>query len=298
MLVENELNKLNTLIISTLKDNSNNISDNILDYLTAKSKKLRPMLLFLFCKSLNIEITEEIYSLASAVELVHNSTLIHDDIIDEADTRRGRISLNAELGNGLSVLAGDILLASALLQLTKCKNIDTVNTFAQSLYNMCKGEINQNFTIGKILTMDDYIKKSEYKTAELFKAPLLSLCYLKDISEKDNIKNFAMNFGIAFQIKDDLLNIINTDTSKPVLSDIENGIYTAPVIYLNDEKNIEELRKEEIIELVQNKQYVNKTTELIKYYALKAISNIDFIQNNEYKQEIINITENLYRTGI
>jgi geranylgeranyl pyrophosphate synthase len=295
-----ELQNLNNYIINSLSDNNNHISAEISDYLSAKSKRIRPTLVFLISKAMGIEINEKIYHLACAIELIHNSTLVHDDILDNAATRRSKISLNYKLGNNLSVLAGDILLSIALKELVKCEDLEIIKTFSNSLYLICEGEINQNFTIGKLPTLDEYIRKSQYKTAELFKAPLTSLCLISNKNRIKEIYNFAQNFGIAFQIKDDLLNILKTDKSKPMLSDIHNGIFTAPVIFLNEDKgNIENLSEDEIIELLlSNKKYINRTVDLIKKYTDRAIASIDFIEDNQYKKEIINLTQNLYKAGI
>ncbi len=300
MLVEKELGILNQYLVNSLIDDKNRISDDICDYLCSKSKRIRPMLVFLFAKAMDIELDDKVYHLACSVELVHNSTLVHDDILDNADTRRGKVSLNYKLGNNLSVLAGDILLSVALKELVKCDSVEAIDTFAESIYLMCKGEINQNFTIGKLPTMEEYIQKSEYKTAELFKAPLTSLCFIKNKSVKDNVLSFARNFGIAFQIKDDLLNILKNDPTKPVMSDIHNGIYTAPVLFLNDDiGNVINLSEEVIIDKLQSdRKYIHKTVDLIKKYADKAIETISFIEDNQYKQEIISLTKNLYEAGI
>ena len=146
--------------------------------------------------------------------------------------------------------------------------------------------------------MEEYIQKSEYKTAELFKAGLLSLCSIADIPYKEEMGNFARSFGIAFQIKDDLTNILCTDKSKPAESDIYNGIFTAPVIFLNEDAPIEDLSAEKISELAKNKKYVIKTKEMIKEYALKAAEAASFAPDNEYKKEIIKTAENLYKAGI
>ena len=300
MLIEQELSFLNQLIIKTITDNNNKLSLDISDYLASKSKRLRPALVFLFSKALGIDIDDQIYHLACCVELIHNSTLVHDDILDNAETRRGKISLNCKIGNSLSVLAGDILLSVALKELAKFGSLEAVNIFSQSLYDMCKGEINQNFSIGKVPSLSEYIQKSEHKTAELYKAVLSSFAsvYIKE-HQKDIIE-FAVNFGIAFQIKDDLINIMKTDHSKPVLSDIYNGIYTAPVIFLcEDTGDINGFSEKEIIDKINsNKKYIDKTVELIKSYSEKAIDSIKFIMDNDYKKEIINLTENLYKAGI
>ena len=293
MLIEKEINNLNNYIVDTLSDDNNQIANEISDYLSSKSKRIRPTLVFLFAKALDLDINEKIYHLACAVELIHNSTLVHDDILDNAETRRGKISLNYKLGNSLSVLAGDILLSVALKELVKCDNTEIIDSFSKSLYVMCKGEINQNFTIGKLPTFKEYILKSEYKTAELFKAPLVSLFLMYDKEHKEKIYNFAKNFGIAFQIKDDLMNILQSDPTKPAMSDIDNGIYTAPIIYLKEQySNIENLSADEIKKLViNNEQIINKTKQLISNYVNEAINSIDFIPDNEYKQEIIRLTK-------
>ncbi len=288
MPVSNEIKKLNTYITDILSDDNNQISNDISEYLSSKSKRIRPSLVFLFAKAMGIEISEKIYHLACSVELIHNSTLVHDDIIDNAETRRGKVSLNRKLGNSMSVLAGDILLSAALKELAKCQNPEIINIFADSLYKMCKGEINQDCTLMKLPTLDEYINKSEAKTAELFKAPLVSLAVLFDSSKKQALYEFAKNFGIAFQIKDDLTNILQSDSTKPVMSDIDNGIYTAPVIFLG--KNVDNMTSDEIKKLIQNNpEVILKTRTLIKEYTEKAIKSIDFTNDNEFKQEIIRL---------
>ena len=294
-LIENELKILNDYLKMNLSD-ENKISGDVLDFIFSKSKRLRPMLIFLFAKALDLKISDNIYNLAACSELIHNSTLIHDDIIDDAQLRRGKVSLNKKLGNNLSVLAGDFLLSSAMLHLAKCNNIKCFEIFSYSLQHMCKGEINQHFTLNEIPTFDEYIEKSKNKTAELFNASICALFEMKNLSNIQEASNFALNFGIAFQIKDDLVNVLKTDSSKPQLSDIYNGNYSAPVIFLQENiSNVDNLSKEEIIELVNNNEIISKTVDLIKQYANKAIASLEFIKDNQYKQELISLCENLYK---
>lgn len=293
--IEKELDTLNKYLKYNISDKTNQISDNICDFIFSKSKRLRPKLIFLFAKTLNINISDKIYHLACCSELLHNSTLIHDDIIDNAELRRGKQSLNKKLGNNLSVLAGDFILSSAMLHLSECNNIECFNTFSNSLKLMCEGEINQHFTLNKIPTINEYIQKSKNKTAELFNASLSSLCIIENVQNIKEISDFAINFGIAFQIKDDLENILQTDNTKPQLSDIHNGIYSAPVIFLQERVNIEQLSKDKIIELISTKEIKQKTINLIEEYAKKAIASIEFIKDNQYKREIIALCEDLYK---
>lgn len=293
--IEKELDTLNKYLKYNISDKTNQISDDICNFIFSKSKRLRPKLIFLFAKALNINISDKIYHLACCSELLHNSTLIHDDIIDNAELRRGKQSLNKKLGNNLSVLAGDFILSSAMLHLSKCNNIECFNTFSNSLKLMCEGEINQHFTLNKIPTINEYIQKSKNKTAELFNASLSSLCIIENVQNIKEISDFAINFGIAFQIKDDLANILQTDNTKPQLSDIHNGIYSAPVIFLQEKVNIEQLSKDKIIELISTKEIKQKTINLIEEYAKKAIASIEFIKDNQYKREIIALCEDLYK---
>lgn len=291
-IIEQELNKFEKILSETLSDKYSEISNDINDFVFSKSKKLRPKIIFLYAKMLELEINQEILNLAISTELIHNSTLIHDDIIDEAKMRRGKQSLNIKLGNNLSVLAGDFLLALSMKFLTKCNNIECFNVFSNSLSLMCEGEINQHFTLGIVPTMEEYIEKSKKKTAELFKSSLVSLCKITNQNEK-TAEEFAINFGIAFQIRDDLINILQTDLTKPSLSDIHNKIYTAPVILLNEK--IENLSTEEIVNKLNNNEIKTKTYNLIKEYADKAIASLSSIKDNQYKQELINLSKNLYK---
>lgn len=294
-IIELELKQLEKILTEEVKTYNNEISDNLINFITAKSKKIRPVLIFLISKALNINISEKIMNIAVSTELIHNATLIHDDIIDNADKRRGNTSLNIQLGNNLSVLAGDLLLSFAMNKLAECENIQILNLYSNSLRKMCMGEINQHFSLYKVPSVDNYIEKSKNKTAELFKAALNSISIIENLKEKENINCFAENFGIAFQIKDDLENIKNIDKSKPTLNDIFNGIYTFPVIILNQKQNVANLSKEEIINTIYNNQdIIEETSKLIKEYAKRAIDSLTFIQDNQYKNELIKLTQKLY----
>ena len=296
-IINSELNDLSNNLSDSLDILPNEISANIKDFIFSKSKRLRPILIFLISKSLNIFVSQDILDLATAVEIIHNATLIHDDIIDNAKIRRGRISLNMELGNNLSVLSGDILLSVAMQILSKLNNIQIINLFSSTLQKMCIGEIKQNSSLNIVPSFDDYIQKSQYKTAELFSASLKSLCLLKNINEIEQITNFAINFGIAFQINDDLKNILKKDTTKPELIDIYNGIYTLPVILLA-QNNIEfnTFSKDRIIDLLSdNSQEIIKTKEIIKKYSDTAIDYLNFMQDNQYKDKLKELTLQLYK---
>lgn len=294
-IIENELNLLNKSLENALNIVPEEISKDINNFVFSKSKRIRPALIFFVANAMNYKISNKILMLSAAVELIHNATLIHDDIIDNADVRRGRTSLNITLGNNLSVLSGDILLSAAMQLLSKLGDMEIIELFSFTLQKMCEGEINQHFSLNKIPTIEEYLRKTQNKTAELFAAALESLCIIENSDYRNDIRNFAINFGIAFQIKDDLDNILNTDEGKPSLSDIHNGIYTLPVILLAENiKDITKMNNEEITaELRKNPAILNKTQETINEYINKAIASLGFMQDNQYKESIIKYSRKL-----
>lgn len=292
-LIDSDLKNFNDTLSKTINKN-NEISKNINDFLNSKSKRIRPYIIFLFTRALNKEVTESIMHLAIGTELIHNATLIHDDIIDNARTRRGKDSLNIQLGNSLSVLAGDYLMGYALEELIKCNNNEIISFFAKSLIEMCNGEINQQNSLNRLPTLDEYIEKSKNKTAQLFIAALKSLCTIELKEHEKEIIEFALNFGIAFQLKDDLLNIYAADSSKPLLNDIQEGIYTLPVIILAKYKDIKNLKKDEIIyEITSNKHIKEESQKIIEKYTSKAIDSLSFIKDNQYKDKLTELTDKL-----
>ena len=294
-IIENELNLLNKLLGNALNIVPEEISKDINNFVFSKSKRIRPALIFFVANAMNYKISNKILMLSAAVELIHNATLIHDDIIDNADIRRGNVSLNITLGNNLSVLSGDILLSAAMQLLSKLGDMEIIELFSFTLQKMCEGELNQHFSLNKIPTIEEYLRKTQNKTAELFAAALESLCIIENSNYRSDIRNFAINFGIAFQIKDDLDNILNTDEGKPSLSDIHNGIYTLPVILLAENiKDITKMNNEEITaELRKNPAILNKTQETINEYINKAIASLGFMQDNQYKESIIKYSRKL-----
>lgn len=258
-LVQPELDKVDEVLID-INSNSSEFNLFMKEYVSAPSKRLRSVIAFLFLKAYNIEIDENQIALQAVIELIHNASLIHDDIIDEADVRRNLPSVNKKFDNSIAVISGDYLLSIALKKLLNFSNTEILNLFAKTIENMCSGEIFQYFSKFKMPTIYEYIEKSRAKTASLFEASLVSAFILAGLN-KSTAQNFANNFGIAFQIRDDILNFLNND-NKPVNNDFESGIYTAPAIYAEcDLKNIS-LGIEKAIKLLDN--YFVNTREILR----------------------------------
>lgn len=276
-LASNELNKIEENITSSIQTREP-LKSHIIKFLNAPSKRIRPVLAILYSKALEQELNFKQIELLTAIELVHSASLIHDDIIDDSDLRRGQKTISAEFGNKLGVISGDYILSIAMEKVANLNSIDILKKFSTTLNKMCQGEINQNFDRFKIGTIEEYIEKSKNKTAYLFETALTSCMML---SQNDNnlsqISDFAMNVGIAFQIRDDLTNFTKTDLLKPVENDLSSGIYTAPIIYSQDTKNYS--------------TGIEKTKSLLNNYIEKAAKQLGNLQDNEFKAALNNFLE-------
>ena len=261
---------------------------NLFKIFNAPSKHIRAVVSFLILKALDIEVNASQIILQASIELVHNASLIHDDIIDESEKRRGVETLNTYFDNKLAIIAGDYLISLALKRIRSLNSFEIIDMFAQTLDDMCQGEVAQQFGKYKIPTIEEYIKKTEQKTAKLFEtaicgglklaiteshlAPTETDLCVGSVPYSDggiNIQNFAKTFGIAFQIRDDL---INAKTSK---SDFKDGIYTAPVILAGS------------VECFENG--IEKTQDLLNNYIECAKNEIEKLKDSKYKTALIEL---------
>lgn len=276
-LVQSELDIIQNKMVSNL-DIREPFKSSVEHFLLSPSKRIRSLLVLLYLKSLGEVITSEQFEILASVELAHNASLIHDDVIDNSELRRGEKSINCEFGNKLAVIAGDYILSIIMDKLTQIGSVEIIKTFANTIKKMCIGEINQNYDRFKIGTIENYIEKTKNKTAYLFE--IAFLCCGKLI-EKDfdclSMSEFGLNVGIAFQIRDDLLNVLSIDSSKPVNNDISDGIYNAPVIFGGSAENYS--------------AGIEKTRDLLNNYIESARENIKHLPENDYKMALLELLE-------
>lgn len=248
------------------------LNTHIRNFLIAPSKRIRPVLAILCKKTLGYDLSDRDLEILTAIELVHNASLIHDDIIDDSKLRRGSKTINAEFGSKLGVVSGDYLLAIAMEKIAGVNDVKVLTKFSQTLRQMCIGEINQNFSRFKIQTIEEYIEKSKNKTGYLFE------CALETIASKPSPEfgDFGLNFGIAFQIRDDLMNVLQADDTKPA-TDIIEGVYTAPVIFAGSVENVT--------------QGIEKTRALLNNYLDRAKQCLEKFEDNIYTQALYQLLE-------
>lgn len=252
------------------------LQESLVGIIKAPSKRIRPLVALLYLKMYGAEITPAQIEIQSAVELIHNTTLIHDDVIDKSDKRRNHKTLNEEFDNSLAVVTGDFLLTSAIKKLLNIKSFDILELFNIAIKKMSIGEIKQYYDKFILTDFDEYLDRCRYKTAELFIASIVSAAMVANL-DTNSAKDFAKRFGISFQIRDDLLNLIAAEEDKPKNNDIEEGIYTAPMIFAKDVKNLE--------------FGIEKTKELLDNYINRVKKCLDKAPENEYKQALIKLLD-------
>jgi len=216
------------------------------DMIAAGGKRLRPAVAFLSSRAVGGGGSGEM-ELALAVELLHTATLLHDDLIDGAETRRGQVAAFRRFGNGVSVLSGDFLLSRVLGLLAKLNRQEITQLFADTALGICEGEVLQ-FQIAQRgdYTVDSYMEVITRKTAVLLRACALGAAYLAGApaEERGALERFGLDFGRAFQIQDDLLDVIGDPSvmGKPIGTDVREGKATLPIVYLLEE-GVEEARE-------------------------------------------------------
>ena len=205
------------------------------EYLRAGGgKRLRPALLLLSCKLMNYTGHGAI-KLGAVVEIIHTATLVHDDIIDEAQTRRGRPAANTQWGNAKCVLAGDWLYMQAFKIAVQERNFQVLDTLIELTQAMVEGELLQIERLGKAITMDEHFELIYRKTACLFSVCMKLGGILAGANDgvQQRLADYGRNLGMAFQIVDDVLDLTASEEvlGKPVASDLREGKATMAVLH-------------------------------------------------------------------
>ena len=244
--------------------NASHLNENIIEHvLSTPGKQLRPTITIAVSKLWNNETDEKIIMMATAVELLHIATLVHDDTIDFADTRRGRSTASKVWGPHVAVLVGDYLFATSAEYVCKTESIKIIKQFASTIADLANGELIEiENSWNPYLSIDSYFDIIYKKTASLFSTCTMSGAILGQAKEKDvqKLYEFGKNLGLGFQIFDDILDFEGAKNTlgKPTGSDLKNGILTLPSILAREKnKNI----KQEIITFFKNKS--NDKSEIL-----------------------------------
>ncbi len=236
-LVEPGLQQVDILLAQTLRQENSLVAE-VSDYLLlAGGKRLRPALVLLagqFGEGSDDK-RQRLVTVATAVEMIHMATLVHDDIIDEAAMRRGIPAVRKQFTNPVAVLAGDFLFANAFELFSRSHDMAIVELAARVVNVMCVGEIAQNLSQGKIASEADYWRRIEAKTGFFLESScrLGAMAAGTDARVQDALTLYGHYIGLAYQVVDDLLDwLANPEKlGKAVGGDLAVGIYTLPIIY-------------------------------------------------------------------
>mmetsp|Transcript_28502 Transcript_28502/g.72512 ORF Transcript_28502/g.72512 Transcript_28502/m.72512 type:complete len:404 (-) Transcript_28502:821-2032(-) len=224
----------------------------------AGGKKLRPVIVFLVARATaNLmklpDITEKHRRLAEIVEMIHTASLVHDDVLDECDIRRGKQTINSLYGTRVAVLAGDFLFAQSSWFLANLDNLEVIKLISQVIADFANGEISQAASLFDTeITLEQYLDKSYYKTASLIAASCRSAAVFSDVSEdvKGCMYAYGKHLGLAFQVVDDILDFTQSteQLGKPQGQDLASGNLTAPVIFALQHAGV----KDELLAIIES----------------------------------------------
>tara|TARA_B110000240_G_scaffold192110_1_gene235757 strand:- start:44 stop:1006 length:963 start_codon:yes stop_codon:yes gene_type:complete len=308
---ETELKLVNKLIKDEIINET--VIQELYDYIFKKNgKQLRP-LLSLISSSADKRKNSKRVQIAAIIELLHTATLVHDDVIDESPLRRGVETINNFWTNSHGVLMGDFIYSKAFMLMVDISNIDILNELSKATNDISKGELIQLELIGKEdVSLNQLKKVSYYKTGRLFEASAKCGAILVAKSDQkyiNNISNFAKNLGIAFQIKDDMLDYSSNAKrlGKPILQDLREGKITYPFYFAMQKADLKDKKYLLSILGLKNKTSVSKvlkkiellggireTEVLLKSYIDKSIQLANKIDNKKIREEMLNLTKFSY----
>lgn len=274
--IKSELENFNELFKKSMKSKVG-LVDLVANYIMRqKGKKIRPLLVLLSAKATG-EVNERTYRGAVLVELLHTATLVHDDVVDNADKRRGFWSINAIFKNKVAVLMGDYLLSRGLLIAVDGKDFDFLGVITNTVKRMSEGELLQIQKTRKLdIDEETYFRVITDKTASLLETccQIGAMSCTSDEKLHEAMRVFGESIGIAFQIRDDILDYEGTASliGKPVGGDIKEKKITLPLIYAL--KQVDKSEANRIKKLLKNGNKKSSVTEIINF--VKENKGIDY----------------------
>ena len=284
------------------------IIDQVIRFLSGRrGKLLRPSLTYLSARLLG-ECNERTHFAAVVVELLHNATLLHDDVVDSSDKRRGMPSLNSLFGNKISVLFGDYLLANSLLAMLECGDARVFEVLARTARRLAKGELDQAAR-SRNLDMDEetYYRMVSNKTGALVAAACVlgGLSNQADEGQTEALRAFGEALGVAFQIQDDLLDYTGKEAliGKPVGGDLKERKITLPLIHAfaqSDHADVREIKRlvsrprlgdlRKVVRFAQDKGGVDYAREKARAFSGQAVAALAAFPHSPVRQALLDLS--------
>ncbi|KYH29579.1 MULTISPECIES: polyprenyl synthetase family protein [Clostridium] len=306
--IKDELNNVISFMEKSVKCKDKKIENSIKELIHSGGKMLRPAFVIISSHFGNYD-KEKTKILASVIEMLHMATLVHDDVIDDSKTRRGKETIQSKYGKDYAVYIGDFLFCVCFKILASSSSLQSIKIDSNSMSRICLGEINQlNSMFDTKLSVKDYLNRISGKTAELFSLSLYTGAAESGCSDalSKQFWKIGHNIGMAFQIIDDVLDYVGTDDSikKPAASDLKQGIFTLPFIYAAkknrnafkhylEKESFSDEDVKNIISLVNKYEGIKDAKELANKYTKKAFKLIDNLPENPYKTVLKEVAEKL-----
>ncbi|CAL1386243.1 unnamed protein product [Linum trigynum] len=272
----------------------------------AGGKRMRPALVFLVSRATAQmsglkELTTNHRRLAEIIEMIHTASLIHDDVLDESDLRRGKETVHQLYGTRVAVLAGDFMFAQSSWYLANLENLEVIKLISQVIKDFASGEIKQASSLFDCdVKLEEYLIKSYYKTASLVAASTKGSAIFSgvDSSVAESMFEYGKNLGLSFQVVDDILDFTQSaeQLGKPAGSDLAKGNLTAPVIFalekepklrdIIESEFVEEGSLQDAIDLVQRCGGIQRAQELAKEKAVAAIQNLECLPRGSFRSAL------------
>jgi len=303
-LVQDDITKTDQVLIDHLSSDVALINQMSGYIIGAGGKRLRPLLLLLCARATNYQ-GEHHHLMAVVIELIHTATLLHDDIVDESNTRRGKDTANEVWGNAASVLVGDFLYSRAFEMMVKPDSMRIMTLLSKATNEIAQGEVMQLLNCqNSALTEKEYYKVIERKTAVLFQAATQIGAILSDTDEAQELalKNYGLHLGNAFQIIDDVLDYESDfeTMGKEVGDDLAEGKTTLPMIYaientageqrdllINAIENADNTQIDKIVNILSSVNAFDYTRQKAQESANLAKQSLSTLQDSAYKEAMI-----------
>ena len=317
--LESEFNQLDNFLLKCSKSEKTNLLNQIAYHIVSSGgKRIRPLLTIATCKLFDPseKVLNTCIYLASSIEFIHTATLLHDDVVDNSNTRRNNPTANYIWGNKSSILVGDYLFSQSFKQMIKTENFKVLEILANISAKIAEAEVWQLELIGNLnITFDEYISLITAKTANLFSAACLCSSILSNANDEQQnaLNNFGLNLGILFQIDDDIKDYFCKleELGKDPGSDFFENKITLPVILilnLADAKDSKEIRDiltqdnknnqhfTQLMEFFDKYQIKQECYKILDNFIQKGTGEFDCIQESKFKNcfvDLINSYGNL-----
>ena len=274
--------------------------------LQSKGKRIRPSVALLIALSQKNN-EDNVEHMATAIELLHIATLIHDDTVDDSEMRRGKFTVHKLWGQNTAILLGDFIFSSAAASVSETNNIPVMHRFSETAIELSRGALNETEEAFKPQTKEQYLDRIYNKTASVFATIAESAAVLSDFPDEQikTLRSYGYNLGMAFQIVDDILDFDGNseELGKPIGADLANGLLTLPALVAIDQDGDDTVFKNSFtnpqdncalakaVIRVQQPEVIGQSYVIARGYSQSALAALDSLEDSRAKESLAMLVE-------